>query len=45
MCLEVTSLQKGSLPLFFGHSISGKSRDVIWSLSAITQQDKRAVTD
>lgn len=37
------------VPFFFEDSISGKNRDVIWSVfckeKAITQQDKRAVTE
>jgi len=39
MCLgmrvrAVSPLQKGSLPFFFAGSISGRNRDVIWSLFA-----------
>lgn len=33
MCVRAVSpLQKGSLPFFFSDCISGKNRDVIWSL-------------
>ena len=33
MCVRAVSpMQRGSLPFFFADSISGKNRDVIWSL-------------